>query len=399
VQEWILACEGRSVSSSQRLCRVIAKTSRRIIGLMSGMSMDGVNLACADISGEFPTVRLVPRGSHYRAYDPVLRERLYAGQRGSARDVSVLNVLVAREFAACVAEFLERSTLDCGSVDAIGSHGQTLYHSTGAEAEVPSTLQVGSPSLIAELTGLITVGNFRIRDIAACGHGAPLVSIADVALFRDPEEPVAVNNLGSISNVTVVTPYLCDVIAFDTGPANMVIDYFARATLGSSDTIDRDGMVSARGECVDALLKRLLDMPFFSREPPKAAGYDEFGPHVVAEIAKPFMHNRPADLIRTAVEYAGVTIGDAYRRFVLPRFPGLRRVLLSGGGVRNATLVARIRHHLPSLVVEALPEPLQDDKEAIAFALLAHETLSGRAGNLPQVTGARHQAVLGEIAS
>ena len=387
-----------------RLTDVIAKPRRRILGLISGMSMDGVNLACVDIEGDFPDLKVDIVGHHYRPYAQGFPQRLRAAfgsqaqAPSGAQNVSELNVLVAREFSACVHEFLSSGAVAPDSVDAIGSHGQTLYHSSGAREECFSTLQIGAPSLIAELTGLITVGNFRGRDLMAGGQGAPLVSLADFVLFHRPGSTVALNNLGSISNLTVVTPRLEDVIAFDTGPANMAIDFFARRIPGNTDGIDRDGLISARGTVIRKLLAALLEVPFFSREPPKAAGYDEFGPEALQAMAAGFMGHSHEDLVRTGVEYCAQTLADAYRRFVLPRYPTLERVELSGGGARNPTLVGRIGALLLPLEVRVMAEEFLEWKEAIAFAILANETLSGRPGNLPSVTGARHAVILGEIA-
>src|SRR5688572_11655337 len=237
------------MNPAHRLASVLKKDSRRIIGLMSGMSMDGVDLALVDVSGTFPDLQVALQGTHFRPYAAALRERLRCAQNGGVQEVSRLNFTVAQEFAQCVREFLAGQSLGAGSIDAIGSHGQTLYHSTDAAEDCPSTLQVGAPSVIAELTGILTVGNFRVRDVAAGGQAAPLVSLADYVLFRDPTRPVALNNLGSISNVTVVTPGFDAMVAFDTGPANMAIDFFARRTAGTVDGIDHEGALAARGNC------------------------------------------------------------------------------------------------------------------------------------------------------
>jgi anhydro-N-acetylmuramic acid kinase len=383
---------------AQRLRDVLIKQSRRLIGLISGMSMDGVDLGCVEVSGTFPDLAVKVLGTHFQPYPLALASELRAAQAGSIGEVSRLNFVVAAEFARCVREFLEREHLSAEEIDAIGSHGQTLFHDTETLESARSTLQVGAPSVIAELTGIITVGNFRVRDLAAGGQAAPLVSLLDYVLFRDPQHLVVLNNLGSISNLTVVTPSLDDVVAFDTGPANMAIDFFARAVPGNDLGIDAGGSLSARGICIEPLLAALMSSPFFSRPPPKAAGYGEFGPHRLAAIAAPFTDHRPEDLVRTGVEFAAATIEDAYRTFVLPSYGPPARVIFSGGGVHNATLMRRIAERLPELPVEVMPAELADAKEAVAFALLANETLSGRAGNIPSVTGARRAAVLGEIA-
>lgn len=378
---------------THRLSQVLDKPSRRIIGLMSGMSMDGVDLACVDISGTFPDLHVTTVGTHFLPYDEQLRQNILAGRSGHVELISQLNVQVAEVFARCVNEFLAKHRIDAASVDAIGSHGQTLHHHIGEP--VACTLQVGAPSIIAERTGMLTVGNFRIRDVAVGGQGAPLVALADYILFREPARPVFVNNLGSISNVTVVTPGLREMIAFDTGPANMAIDFFAAQAPGG---MDAGGKISAAGRSIEPLLDALLELPFFSRPPPKSAGYSEFGPPVLERLAAAYMKHPLEDLVRTAVEFSARTIEMAYRRFVLPVYPNGRRIVFSGGGVHNSTLMKRIAELLPELTVDALPKEAADSKEAVAFALLANETLSGRSGNVASVTGARRPVVLGEIA-
>ena len=276
-----------------------------------------------------------------------------------------------------------------------------MFRRLSPSTYLPATLQVGSPSAIAERTGILTVGNFRVRDLEAGGQGAPLVSLAEHVLFRDPAGPIALNNLGSISNVTVVTPALEHTLAFDTGPANIGIDHYARRVPGNKSGFDEGGRISASGKVIPELLETLLRVPFFARRPPKAAGFAEFAPDwldAVAATAAPGAQT--VDLVHTAVEWTSATLADAYGTFVLPVFPSLSRAIFSGGGVHNKTLMARISERLGSLDVrvEALPREAGDSKEALAFALLANETLAGRPGNVTSVTGAAHACILGEIA-
>jgi anhydro-N-acetylmuramic acid kinase len=365
------------------------------------MSMDGVDLALARIDGEFPHLRVELEGTHSRSYAPSLRARLEAARYASATEVCALNVEMAAVFAECVLEFLSREQIDAARVDAIGSHGQTLVHIAPTSAIRGSTLQVGSGQVIAQRTGILTVSNFRMADMAVDGHGAPLVPLADFVLFRRAGAQIAVNNLGSISNVTLVTDGLDDVFAFDTGPANMPIDYFARRVPGNVSGFDMDGALSARGCVIDELLAELMARPFLRAAPPKSAGYEDFGPRVLDPVAARFADKPPLDLLRTAVEFTAQSVAEAYDRWVLPRAPALREVVLTGGGALNSTLVQRIADKLPSLNVTSLARTdvaLNRAKEALSFAILANETLAGRAGNLPSVTGARKRVVLGEIA-
>jgi anhydro-N-acetylmuramic acid kinase len=389
-------------SPTERLRETLMKNSRDIIGLMSGMSMDGVNLAHVRVSGEAPGLKVALLGFHYRPYPALLRERLEKARvAGSARDICQLNALVGEEFAACVEEFLRLNGMDASEVDAIGSHGQTIIHIPPGSDEVASTLQIGSGSVIAQRTRILTVSNFRQRDMAVGGQGAPLVPLVDYLLFSRPGRCIALNNLGSISNVTVVPPNIEDLLGFDTGPANMPIDFFARHVEGNAQGFDVDGAFSARGSVIPELLKAMLDCPFFELTPPKSAGYQEFGPAMMEHLRIRFAGHRPEDFLRTAVELSAETLSRAYERFILPRYPSLRRVIFSGGGVRNLTLMRRIRERLPQLCVETSfqeGEEFGDAKEALAFAVLANETLSGRPTCIPQATGASEPVVSGEIA-
>ncbi len=385
----------------QRLEKVLTKNSRRVIGLMSGMSMDGVDLALAHISGTYPRLEVRLEDSYFLPYPLQLKEALKKLRNGGTTgETSELNFRVAAEFARCVNLFLEERKMPPDSIDAIGSHGQTVFHRTGASSEFPSTLQIGSGSVIAQLTNILTVSNFRERDLAAGGVGAPLVPLFDFLLFRRDDEPVALNNLGSISNVTVVTPNLDDVLAFDTGPANMPIDFFAALLPGNADGIDMDGKLSAQGKVIDAMLQDFLKNPFFAKTPPKAAGFEEFGPPVLEAVRSRFSGHDPKDLLRTGVEFSAVTISDAYKNFVLPKFPKLHSIVFTGGGAKNPTLLNRVRELLPNISIESLDTSdrrFSDAKEALAFAVLANETLSGRPGNVKQVTGARESVTLGDI--
>lgn len=240
--------------------------------------MDGVNLALVKIDGKPPSLRADLIGSRNTPYSNETQRALLQGRASSVADVSKLNFLIAREFSSCVKAFLNDSGTDPSSIDAVGSHGQTLFHQTSAQGS-GSTLQVGSPSIIAELTGIITIGNFHYRDIAAGGHGAPLVAYADYLLHAVPGSVVALNNLGSISNVTVIGRGADDALAFDTGPANLVIDYVVRRLTNGKESCDLDGAFSRYGVVIEPMLKALLQNPYYMQPPPKAAGYQEFLGH------------------------------------------------------------------------------------------------------------------------
>lgn len=379
----------------QRLFRVHQKSKRRAIGLMSGMSMDGVDLACADLEGEFPDLKVSLVATSYRAFSPELRARLRRAIEGNPAEISELNVLIGEEFARTVMNFLDAQAIPKASIDFIGSHGQTLFHNgTSSVTSVASTLQIGSPSVIAQMTGLITVGNFRSRDLAGGGHGAPLVGLADYLLYRNGDELVALNNLGSISNVSVVTPHIEDMLVFDTGPANVGIDHVARMIPGNASGFDIDGRYSAQGRILPEILSGWMANDFYRKPPPKTAGFNEF---LFDELSAQALQEKPADLLRTALEVSALSLRDAYRNFVIPRFPTLRKIIFSGGGVHNQTLIARIKSHLPEFEIVVMDPAISDAKEALAFAILANETLSGRPGSYPSMTGIAKPSILGEI--
>jgi anhydro-N-acetylmuramic acid kinase len=389
------------MNPAERLVSVIQKKSRRLLGMMSGMSMDAVELALVKVRGDFPDLEVELEAASTQPYDKALRARLEAARCGTTTDICSLNVEVAQAFSNCIEDFLVRERIPATAIDAIGSHGQTVIHIPPMGGSLGSTLQLGCGQLIAQRTGIITVSNFRAADMAVGGHGAPLVPLLDFLLFRRPGTQTAVNNLGSISNVTLVTERAEDVLAFDTGPANMPIDYFARRVPGNAAGIDENGSWSARGQVIEPFLAELMAIPFLRAAPPKSAGYEEFGPRVLEAMATAFVDRSPLDLLRTAVEFSARSLRDAYVQWILPRAPQLRDVIMTGGGVLNATLMQRIAGLLPGLNVVSLAErdaTLNRAKEAVAFATLAHLTLSGLPGNLPRVTGARRPVVLGEIA-
>jgi anhydro-N-acetylmuramic acid kinase len=312
--------------------------------------------------------------------------------RGEARagELCELNVLVGEAFAAAGAAALEQAGVQA---DLVASHGQTVWHEVRPD-HVRSTLQIGEPSVLAERLQTTVVADFRPRDIAAGGQGAPLSSWADALLFSDDTLARAVQNIGGIGNVTWLPPGGEPVLAFDTGPGNALIDHAVWRISGGAQRYDRDGALAASGRVDDALLAELLSLPYFSQPPPKTTGRELFG----AQLVDPLFDRalRPADLLATLTALTAHAIADQYRRF-LPRPPD--EVVLGGGGSRNPFLVglltelldpARLRLHeefgLPSL-----------GREAIYFALLGHETLHGRPNTIPSCTGAAHAVPLGKI--
>lgn len=385
-----------------RLAALARKPSRLVLGLMSGMSMDGLDLALVRVRGRAPGLRVRLLASHTAPYGPALRARLRAATRGSVVEGCRLSYDLAERWAGDVRRFLERARVPASRVDLLGSHGQTLVHVPRAAGEGRArTWQVGEGDVLAERTGLLTVSDFRPRDVAAGGEGAPLIPFADWCLWSRRGEVSAALNLGSIANVTVVTPDPTQVLAFDLGPANALIDGLARACPGRHGGIDRDGRLSARGRVHVGLLGELFACrrAFLDAPPPKSAGFADFGPDLAARLARDFRRVAPHDRVRTAVEFTAAAVGQALARFVLPRFPALRRVRVSGGGTRNPTLMAALRAHVQPLGVRVTPlsAAWSNAKEAVGFALLADATVRGQPNSLPGATGARRAVVLGKL--
>lgn len=367
------------------------------VGLMSGTSMDGVDAAVCRVEGSGPSLRLRLLRFRARAYPRGLRERLrdFAEGGATAREACLLHAEVGVAFAAAAEAALRGSGV---RADFVGSHGQTVWHEPGRGRRRTATLQIGDASIVAERIGCPVVSDFRTADCAAGGQGAPLVPYADWALFRRPGRARAVQNLGGIGNVTVVTESLDGVFAFDTGPANLPLDEAVRAVSRGREAFDRDGSRAARGTVDGALLADLLRHPFLRRRPPRTSGREEFGARFVAEVRRRRPRLAPDDLLATLAEFSAAATADAYRRFVLPRVP-VDEVLLAGGGARNPDLVRRLRERLTPIPVRLLDEDGFPGaaREAAAFAVLASETLRGVPSNVPAATGAARRVVLGKV--
>ncbi len=378
-------------------------TKRIVVGLMSGTSMDGVDAAVVEIQRAREKVGLDSLSFITLAYPEKMKRHLFALCRGegNASEISSLNFLVGEHFAQAALKAVRKAGLSPNQVDLIGSHGQTVYHAP--KGKEPSTLQLGEPAIIAERTGVTTVADFRPSDIAAGGEGAPLTPYAHYLLFRHRRKSRAIHNLGGVSNLTCLPAggALKDVVAFDTGPGNMVLDGLCRwMTKGKKDS-DRGGIMAAQGTVRQDLLKRLLRHPFFSKRPPKSTGREEFGePYVSAlcQIARR-KNIRLLDLLATATALTAYSIGRAYREIILPRLGKVDEIYFCGGGRNNNTLMQMLKEELAFAKVQ-LVEDLGFDGDALeaqAFAVLANEAIEGVAGNLPRVTGARHKIVVGKI--
>lgn len=378
------------------------------LGLISGTSADGIDAALVrfdDDTPHSPCTLLLGRTCHW---DMGLRGQLVALGQGadiaSLDALGELDVQVAQAFADAALALLDEAGVDPRAVRAIGSHGQTVRHRPDGAAfdgRFPFTWQLGDGNVIAERTGIATVADFRRRDIAAGGHGAPLLPALHAALLRHPAEDRAVLNLGGIANLTLLpasggpgSDPGQSVRGFDTGPANALLDAWCQRHTGVD--YDAGGAFAAQGALDAALLARLLDEPWFALPPPKSTGREQFHlDWVQARLGE--AEGRPEDVQATLLELSARSIADA----LLATQPSTARLLVCGGGVHNPRLLARIAARLPGVRVEstAVHGVDPDFVEAMGFAWLARQTLAGRPGNLPSVSGARGPRVLGAVYS
>ena len=385
----------------------------KVIGLISGTSMDGIDAALTEIEGSPPEVSI--RILCYRCYPypPGLKDRIRAAatpEQSRVDAICHLNAYLGELFARAAGRIVNDAGIEPGEVKLIGSHGQTAYHLPeaqketfpGGELEIRSSLQLGEAAIIAERTGITTVSNFRARDLAAGGVGAPLLPYLHFFLFGDRETHRMVINIGGIANITVIPKgrSIDTVTAFDTGPGNGIIDGLVRELSGGEKEFDRDGAMARTGRLDESLLDYLLNHPFLSRPPPKAAERDRFGDRFLSEVLDRARarHLSPADLVRTATVFVARSIAAQYRTFVSPACD-VRTAIICGGGALNSFLLEALAESLPDMEVATSRDYGMDPMavEAVGFALLAYETFHRRPGNLPRATGAGKPVVVGDI--
>lgn len=382
-------------SPQARLNRIQAGERITAIGLISGTSADGIDTAAVDLWRDGERLRVELRAFETVSYTNEVRAALFRcfSNEATVREVCLLNAVIGDAFARAAVQVAEA----VGGVERIAfvaSHGQTVWHEPYGDP-LPATLQIGETARIAEELGVPVVGDFRQQDLALGGQGAPLVPYLDYLLFADPQENRAIQNLGGIGNVTYLRAggSLEQIIAFDTGPANALIDRAAELLSGGELTYDRDGALAASAPVDETLLRSLMTDPYLEVAPPKSTGRELYNARRVDELWN--QGYQDASLISTLTQFTAETVAHAYHHWL----GAVDTVVLGGGGSRNPELVRRLRALLSPATVRVHEDfGLNGDaKEAMAFAVMGYETLRGVPSNVPSATGARRPAILGKV--
>jgi len=376
---------------------------------MSGTSLDGVDAVIARIEGSERRLTFEVLSFISTPYPNDLRDLLLDAsniEQSSVLEISQLNMRLAHVYADAVRRAAAEAGTPLGRVDLVGSHGQTIHHVPipleCAGMKVTSTLQIGDPSVLANLLEVPVVGDFRVADMALGGQGAPLVPYFDYVYFQDERETRGLLNIGGIANITVLPAGggPDDAYAFDTGPGNMVIDSLARILF--DEPYDAGGRRAAGGRFDEAMMAELLEDPYFTQEPPKSTGREYFGQAyaegIVTRCREAFRNSKPEDVLATGAMLTVLSVYQAYARFIRPRHE-LDALIVSGGGRHNDFLMERLKNTFAPIPVRTVDEfGLDSDaKEALCFAVLAHEAINGVPTNMPSVTGASKRTLLGKI--
>lgn len=382
---------------------LIDKNKKLIIGLMSGTSKDGIDAALVKLEGSGLNTQIDLVKFTCLEYQSDVRSRLDNLAQGcTLKELSDLNFLIGDEFAKATLSVIDQAGISISDIDLIGTHGQTVFHNPPSYKDgTPSTLQIGEIDVIAERTGITTVGDFRTRDLAAGGEAAPLVPYLDYLLFRKPGKISIAQNIGGIANATVVTENIDDLIAFDTGPGNMLMDKIIQSHTKGKETYDKEGRLASSGEVNKELLDKLLADPYYSSSPPKSTGEELFGQEMVATLYT-YLENEMItveDMMATLLSLTVESIVSSYKNYIFPKWD-IHEIIFSGGGCNNPILMDKLKTKLEPIKFSisdnyGIPS---DAKEAVAFAVLANELISGNTNNLPGVTGAQRKVPMGKIA-
>ncbi|MFA5011222.1 MAG: anhydro-N-acetylmuramic acid kinase [Ignavibacteria bacterium] len=385
--------------------KILKKSDRLIIGTLSGTSVDAVDVVLARFRGRGVNVKIdVLNYNEYRIPAEIRKYVLMVSSKesGYVDDVCRLNFLLGKFYARCINRFIKNNKINYDEIDVIGSHGQTIHHLPLTEKfgniRYKSTLQVGDPSVIANDTGITTIGDFRTADAGVMGSGAPLVPYLDFVLFRSNTKDRIILNIGGISNLTYL-PVRCEfdnVTAFDTGPGNMMIDYLTKRFYGIE--YDKDCNISMRGIVNEKVLNDILNADaYFKMKPPKSTGREYYNYRFIEDILKKSKNVRHEDILRTFTEYTALSVSVSIKKYlkVKKNFD----LYVSGGGANNSIIMNGLRKYNKDAAVKRVSNAgiTASNKEAILFALLAHETLNMNCTNLKSVTGAKKNVVLGKI--
>jgi anhydro-N-acetylmuramic acid kinase len=389
------------------LLSIQKKSKRLVIGLMSGTSLDGVDTVLLEIKGCGTSTKLKQLGFITYPFPKGMKQLVlnnveYKG--GNVTEICRLNFLIALVYVDAIKALTKKLRIPLTKIDLIGSHGQTVHHLPDKTNlfgyKFGSTLQIGDPSVIAKLTGILTIGDFRTGDVALGGQGAPLVPYFDYILFHSEKKNRALLNVGGISNITILNKNgtAKDVIAFDTGPGNMLIDYLTRKFFNKE--YDEDGKIAFSGKVNENLFNDLIKTDkFIHKRPPKSTGREHYGKDFITKLIRKHKSIPHADWITTITKFTAFAVFNNYDKFINDETV-IEELFVSGGGARNKYLINELKNYFGKDVQVKNVKSLgisSDAKEAICFAVLANETLRGNPSNIPGVTGAKKQTILGKI--
>jgi len=392
----------------KRIMEIREKDEKLALGLMSGTSADGISTIIVKLKGNWTETKF--KIIHYRTkkYPEKIRKeifKIFQPETGKVDNICMMNFVLGEIFAEAALETIDEAGLKRTEIDFIASHGQTIHHMPKMKKiytyMARSTLQIGEPSIIAERTGILTIADFRPRDIAAGGEGAPISAYADYILFRSKTKSRAVQNIGGIANVTCIPRNSKPegIIAFDTGPGNMMIDGIIEYLTRGKMTFDENGKIAARGKVNCKLFEYLMEHPYLKRKPPKTTGRREFGRKYIIKVVKRAekMNLNLEDILATITKYTAKTIAESYRRY-LPEIPD--ETIIGGGGSHNKTLMKMLEEEIGDETRifrhEDFGIPAQA-KEPLILTILANEAIHGHFNNIPSATGAKRKVLMGKI--
>lgn len=390
-----------------RLIKLQNKKKKIVIGLMSGTSVDGIDAALVEVKGNGVNTKFRELFFKTYPYPKGLKELILKNslkETSNVEDICRLNFLIGKLFAKAATKLCKDFGISITQVDLIGSHGQTIHHLPVEKKlfgeKIKSTLQIGDPSVIAKLTGVVTVGDFRIGDMALNGEGAPLVPYFDFLAFRSDKTNRALLNIGGISNITLLkkNAAIDDVIAFDTGPGNILIDLLVKKFFNKK--FDKDGKIASSGKINERLFKKIIELDdFINRKPPKSTGRERYNEEFLIKVLNDFRSLQPKDIVATFSEYTAYAVFYNYHKF-LKRYSEISELLVSGGGSNNPYIMKALQKYFGEKVKVKKVETDNfsvDSKEAVCFAIFANETISENPINIPSVTGATSKTILGKI--